>query len=194
MQAAVIWLALPAAVIFFWAIGAYNRLVRLRSRVTRAYARLDDALVRQLVWMRGCLPESLREAEHTQPAGLETEAMLAWTRLYATSEQFTAALNQVRAQPIDVSGMASLVMAHEAMRSAWAKVLVDALEPHAVPSPERLNARWLRLLHQSLPLRAEFNEAALTYNLAIAQFPAAVIARMAGFKPAGTVTRLAEVR
>lgn len=194
MLTAVIWLALPAALIFFWAIGAYNRLVRLRSAVVRAYATLDDALVRQLVWMRGTLPESVLDAEGTQPADLESQAMMAWWRLQASSEQFTATLNQVRAQPIDVPAMASLVMAHEAMRAAWSRVLADALEADAVPSPERLNARWLRLLHQSLPLRAAFNEAALAYNHAIAQFPASLIARLAGFRPAGTVSRLAEGR
>ena len=117
-----------------------------------------------------------------------------WARLHAASEQFAVALAQARAQPIDVPGMASLVMAHEALRTAWASALADAVPPDAVPSAERLQSRWMRLLHQSLPLRTAFNDAAQAYNQAIAQFPAAVVARLFGFRPAGTVTRLAEGR
>jgi len=90
--------------------------------------------------------------------------------------------------------MAALVMAHEALRTAWAHVLADAVPADAVPSAERLQARWMRLLHQSLPLRAAFNDAVQAYNQAIRQFPASLMARLFGFRPAGTVTRLAENR
>ena len=40
------WIGL--AVLLFWFVGAYNRLVRLRSATLQAYAALDAALVRQL--------------------------------------------------------------------------------------------------------------------------------------------------
>ena len=42
--------------------------------------------------------------------------------------------------------------------------------------------------------RTAFNDAAQSYNQAIAQFPASLLARLFGFKPAGTVTRLADGR
>ena len=42
--------------------------------------------------------------------------------------------------------------------------LADAVPADAVPSAERLQARWMRLLHQSLPLRAAFNDAVQAYN------------------------------
>jgi LemA protein len=188
------WMGLGAALLLFWAIGAYNRLVRLRSDAVKAFAALDELLVRQYVWVQGCLPAALRGGPQTVPGDLQDEVTAAWTRLHAASEQFAVALAQARAQPIDVSAMASLVMAHEALRTAWASALVDAVPADAVPSAERLQARWMRLLHQALPLRTAFNEAAQAYNQAIAQFPASVIARLGGFQPAGTVTRLAEGR
>lgn len=90
--------------------------------------------------------------------------------------------------------MASLVMSHEAMRTAWAGALGEAVPEGAVPSAERLQQRWMRLLHQSIPLRTAYNEAAATYNAAIGQFPASVIARLFGFAPAGTLIRLADTR
>lgn len=187
-----VWIV--AALLLFWGIGAYNRLVRLRAAVARAFAALDEQLVRQLVWIQGGLPEALRDGPHTTPGELNDEVTAAWGRLHAASEQLAVALAQARAQPLDVAAMAALVMSHEALRTAWAHALADAVPPDAVPSADRLQARWMRLLHQSLPLRAAFNDAAQSYNQAIRQFPASLLARLFGFQPAGTVTRLAEGR
>ncbi len=194
MPGASMWLGLVAALLLFWAIGAYNRLVRLRKAATRAFAALDEQLVRQLVWVQGCLPESMRGGPMTAPGELQDEVTAAWARLQAASEQFAVALARAREQGMDVPGMASLVMAHEALRTAWAAALAEAVPEDAVPSAERLQSRWMRLLHQALPLRTAFNETATAYNQAIAQFPAVIIARLFSFRPAGTVTRLAEGR
>ena len=182
-----LWLALGAALLFFWGIGAYNRLVRLRAAVVKAFAALDEQLVRQLVWVQGCLPEPMRGGAQTEPGELQDEVTAAWARLHAASEQFAVALAQLRAQPIDAQAMASL-------RTAWGTALQDAVPPDAVPSAERLQSRWMRLLHQALPLRTAFNDAVGAYNQAIAQFPASLLARLVGFRPAGTVTRLTEGR
>ncbi|MDO5693057.1 MAG: hypothetical protein Q4G70_11375 [Pseudomonadota bacterium] len=190
-----VWLWLGVALLFFWAIGAYNRLVRMRTAVVKAFAALDEQLVRQLVWVQGCLPESMRDGAQTSPGELQDDATAAWTRLQATSEQFAAALAQARLQPVDGGpAMSSLVMAHEALRAAWGAALADAVPPGTTPSADRLQQRWLRLLHQSLPLRTAFNDTAMAYNRALGQFPASVLARLAGFKPAGTITRLSEGR
>ncbi len=40
------------ALALFWFVGAYNRLVRLRSGALQAYATLDAALVRQLEFVQ----------------------------------------------------------------------------------------------------------------------------------------------
>jgi hypothetical protein len=42
-------------------------------------------------------------------------------------------------------------------------------------------------------LRAAFNETGQAYNEAIAQFPASIIARVTGFRPAGTLTQPVEM-
>lgn len=189
-----LWWVLAGAVPLFWSIGAYNRLVRLRTAVSKAFAALDEQLVRQLVCVQGCLPDSTGDEAAPDAERAISGATAAWARLQAASDQFAVALAQARSQPIDAPGMARLVMAHEALRAAWAGALDDAVPADAVPSAERLQARWMRLLHQSLPFRTAFNDAAQVYNHAIQQFPASVLARLFGFAPAGTVTRLAEVR
>ena len=192
LHSSLAWLA-TMAVLFFWAVGAYNRLVRLRSAVVQAFVDLDEQLVRQLVWLQGSLPEAVRE----HPAGEVSseppdEALSAWWRLRAAADQFGAVLARARAQPIALEPIASLVMAHEAVRDAWATVLTAAVPRDAVPSPERLQERWMRLLHQAMPLRARHNEAVSAYNAAIRQFPASLIGWLFRFQPAGLASRLAE--
>ncbi|MFV0680417.1 hypothetical protein [Ottowia sp.] len=189
-----LWWWLIPVVLFFWAVGAYNRLVRLRAAVGKAFAVFDEQLVRQVVWIQGCLPEAMRGGLQTSPIELDDPVTAAWARLHATSDQVVVALAKLRGHPMDGAGMAALVLAHEAMRTAWAGALAEAIAEDAVPSAQRLQERWMRLLHQSLPLRAAFNEAVQSYNQGIGQFPAWLLARVFGFKPAGALARLAEPR
>ena len=194
MLSSSLWWWLFGALLLFWGIGAYNRLVRLRAAVGKAFAALDEQLMRQLVWVQGGLPDEMRSGMPTAPVELQDDVTAAWARLQAAADQFAAALAQARSQRTDVPSMASLVMAHEALRGAWAGALASAVPADAVPSAERLQSRWMRLLHQALPLRAAFNDAAQAYNHAIAQFPASLLARLFSLAPAGTVTRLSEGR
>lgn len=195
MSSYTLWVSLAVAILFFWAVGAYNRLVRLRAAVNRAFAALDEQLMRQVVWVQGCLPAALRDTMMTAPAALPDDASAAWLRLNAAGDQFASALAQARSAASSAKpAMASLVMAHEALRSAWIGVIADAIAPDAVPSAERLQERWMRLLHQAMPLRTVYNDAANAYNQAIGQFPAVVVAKLFGFRPAGTLTRLSDGR
>ena len=50
------WIA--AALALFWFVGAYNRLVRLRSAALQAYAALDAALARQLEFVQSRASEA----------------------------------------------------------------------------------------------------------------------------------------
>jgi LemA protein len=181
------WLWLLPALLLFWAAGAYNRLVRLRSRASAAFAALDEQLVRQIVWVQGCLPEPMRGGGYTSPADLQDGVTAAWMRLHAASEQFAAALAKARAHVTDSAIMAGLALSHEAMRRALSTALTDAVRADAEPSTEKLQARWLRLLQQAQPLRAAFNDAAQAYNRGISQFPALMLARLLGFKPLGAL-------
>ena len=188
------WLAVVAGVLFFWAVGAYNRLVRLRNVVRVTFAALDEQLMRQLVWVQASMPEAFRGGIKTSPGELLDVVTAAWTRLQAASEQFGAALAQARRSTMDVPSTASLVMAHEALRSAWSAALTEAVPADAVPSAERLQERWMRLLHQAMPLRTAYNDAAAQYNHAIRAFPVVLLSGVFGFAPTGSLSRMTEAR
>lgn len=191
--------ALLGAVLLFWAVGAYNRLVRLRAAVQKSFAALDAQLVRELVWVQACLPEALRDGASTTPAELRDEGSAAWRRLWGASEQLAAALAAAREQPLSPDRMDGLATAHGTLDTAWAGARENlALAPAALagtpapaPTAEAMDAQRVRLLHHAAPLREAFNNAVFAYNRAIAQFPAALLARAVGFRPAGSLRRLA---
>ena len=56
-----------AAVLLFWTVGAYNRLMRLRAEANLAFASVDTELARQVELVHSQLPPP----DPTQPAPLE---------------------------------------------------------------------------------------------------------------------------
>jgi len=184
------WLGLLLAVLLFWSVGAYNRLMRLRARVSQAFAALDERLVQQLTWVQGCLP--LDELGEASSMGAETPALAAWRHLRAASEQLTHSLTAARARPLEPRATAALTAARGVLNTSWQRVgaLGDLREATV---PEAWRAEHEQLLGQIL-LRCEaFNQAARAYNDAIAQFPALLLARVFGFRPAGVMQPMALV-
>lgn len=191
MSSLVYWMLL--AVAFFWAVGAYNRLVRLRAQIGQAFAALDAQLIRQLVWVQGCLPAALRGGASVQPAQAGDEVGAAWGSLQAASEQFAHSLAAARARPLEAAVVAALASARGVLATCWQRVwtLGEDLEGLALPEP--LHGQHEQLLSQALPLCEAFNQAVRGYNEAIAQFPALLLARLFGFRRAGVIEPMAQI-
>ncbi|AVS75953.1 LemA family protein, partial [Paracidovorax cattleyae] len=80
------------AVLLFWAVGAYNRLVRLRSAAIQAFGGLDVHFVR--------ITGMLGEYEAAQSPALPAQSEVR-TALWAATTQFGACLAVARARPLD---------------------------------------------------------------------------------------------
>lgn len=183
------------ALLLFWATGAYKRLVRMRAAVGQAFAGLDRLQQEQLGWLRAALPASLGADPPAPPGGADEAALAAWTRLAAAGEQLAVALEPVRARPADHAAIDSLALARAVLREAWDEVLTCGwFMAEALPSRESLQAEWDRLQHQEAPLIAGFNSAVQAYNRAVAQFPAALLARLLGFRRARPLALVAADR
>lgn len=191
MSSLVFWVLL--AVAFFWAVGAYNRLVRLRAQVGQAFAALDAQLVRQLVWVQGCLPPALRGGAPLPPGRAEGPVGAAWASLRAASEQFAHSLAAARARPLDAAALAALSSARGVLETSWQRVWTLGEDPEGLALAEPLLGQHEQLLAQALPLCEAFNRAVLGYNQAIAQFPALLLARLFGFRQAGRLVPMALV-
>ena len=153
-----------AAVLLFWAVGAYNRLVRLRSQGIAAFAVLEG-LVNQIMPMAS--PEVTDSAA-----------------LVAAADQCRVALKMCRSQPLHGATIGALTMAYETMCLSWSRQRQHGPRGSAPESSEDLPLQWDQLVVQTEMARTEFNKTVARYNAAVTQFPAVLLARLFGFRPA----------
>jgi LemA protein len=173
----VLWIL--AAVLGFWAVGAYNRLMRLRAEAIAAFAGLESELAKQVDLVRKDLP--LPDA--TVPAPLEPEGSF-WAGLHGAAAQCAAALAAAHRRPLEPQGIAALSAARDVLGMAWERAERDDAHDLAGPRlPETVTARRVQLALQTHAATELFNQAVARYNAGIAQFPAVVLAWLFGFKP-----------
>lgn len=177
-----VWLAI--AVLLFWSMGAYNRLVRLRSQGLVAFAALEGLLHQYLELVKTNCPDA-GEANADPAARPEQDAFsAAWAALAAAAEQFNASLKVVHAQPLKGPTMLALGTALETLRLSWSRLQNLPADLAGPALPASLQSQWEQLASQIDLARAEFNGRVVNYNEAIAQFPALLLAWVFGFKPA----------
>lgn len=160
------------ALLLFWFVGAYNRMVRLRSAAFQAYATLDAALVRQLEFVQA-------------HAAVGAESLLAATA------QLTTLLAATRVHPLDPERIDALGTALHVLLSVWQRLHPDDVvsfdadgslsRPATLegvdeaPLPSRFIA-WPEPSAAAEIARGQFNAAVAQYNAAIRQFPPLLIA------------------
>lgn len=178
------------AVALFWFVGAYNRVVRLRSGALQAYAALDAALVRQLDFVQ----TRVAETAPAVPEGASADASL-----QAAADQLVTLLAATRQKPLDPAGIAALATALHVMLGAWQRLHPDAVVSFeadgTLSRPAPLAARddaaagsapiaWPEPSAAAEIARNHFNLAVAQYNAAIAQFPALLVAWIMQLRPA----------
>ncbi|MEY4265576.1 MAG: hypothetical protein RIS90_111 [Pseudomonadota bacterium] len=174
MEALSGWAVLAAALLF-WAVGAYNRLIRLRAQAIAAFHSLASALGDSLQLLSTHLahPVTVGSARDQHRADL----------LDAGGE-VAAWLKNVRPTPLDGEKMAALGQAYAQLLASWDQL--GALHIH-LPEPDLANAlqaNWLNRAAQVQLGRVEFNRRVEAYNSAIRQFPAVLLALALGLQPA----------
>lgn len=181
------WIVFAIAV--FWALGAYNRLMRLRSAVVQAFGSFDAHMVR-LVALLGEFSAAQVVVQPDALSGVEQEM----AALHGATTQLSASLAMARARPLQPSALAALAAARDVLQVSWQKAVHKAQEnvaqseladvPPASASMSPWHARWEDHARQNDQAISVFNDAVLHYNAAIAQFPANLLAWVFGFKAA----------
>ncbi len=166
------------AVMVFWALGAYNRLVRLRAAVQAADNQWQEVLRR---WVR--TSQAWRAAAPVQAADLADGAALAATeRLEHASQVLEAALVAAQARGGERLPSHPEWDACRALLAAWTDMLANAGGTEAAEmAPWRAQAADLQAVTTIAARNAE--EAMQAYQAAIGQFPASVLAQVCGFGP-----------
>lgn len=164
-----------AALVFFWAAGARQRLLGSRSAIVQGFAQLEPQLIRRHEAMAD-LVEALR-AEAPQ-------ARDALERVLAARLQVMAAAELVRHGPAMPGPIKSLVLAEASAAQAladlapWLEPAQSALSPDAA-----LPQAWQRLAaaRQGVQFAAHAcNECLLRHNAAVARLPARLVAAWMG--------------
>ena len=176
-----LWIAL--AVLLFWSVGAYNRLVRLRGAVRVAFDTLDQQWRQHVEMVRACLPASA-DASEESPGRLMDAMDSFWAGLAGAANQFVASLAAARARPFDPDAIAALATAREVLAMAWQRVQNEGEDLAGAPLPQDLQAQWQQFTVQTALAAEAFNRAVTNYNDGIAQFPALLLASLFAFKPA----------
>ena len=168
-----------AALLVFWMLGAYNRVMALRNAIGGAWQQVDDTLQK-----RGAAVAPLAAALR-EPLAAEQRALDA---LIAAQTQVQAAADAVRLRPVQAERVAALTGAEAAMRAATSRVLA-LLDQHPGLLEDEAIAGPVRVLREAEPrlgfARQLFNDASQTYDTAVQQFPTRLLARLYGFGAAG---------
>ncbi len=177
------WIVL--AVLVFWAVGAYNRVMRLRSTCVQAFGSLDTYFMQT----QGLLNEwNAVQARSAEPGG--SAHKLAYEAWQQSLGAMGAALAGARARPLNASAVQALERAHDAQAAAWHALADMPCAPDGEATeaqPQVWRQRWQQQQGQIGLATAQFNTAVAHYNAAIAQFPARVLAWFFGFRPARTL-------
>jgi LemA protein len=153
------WLSLAiAAVLVFWMVGGYNRLVALRTAIGEAFRQVDE-LVQRRAAAATALVAAAREAMPSEQAALD-----AWLAAQTTSRLAADALRA-----------GARVMA---LLDQHPEVTAEATTAAHVATLRETEARLVFA-------RQLFNEAAQAYNDAVRLFPTRLLARLYGFGTAG---------
>ncbi len=166
------------AILVFWGVGAYNRLVQLRNVIGNSFAQIDVQLKRRYDLIPNLVEVARKYAAH------ERDTLEAVT---AARNQAKAAADVARGRPAAAGAVTSLAVAEQALTGAMGR-LMAIVEAY----PELKADQSLRELAEELTstenkigfARQLFNDATLDYNNAAQQFPTNLMASMFGFREA----------
>ncbi len=163
------------AVLLFWGIGAYNRVMLLRNEIGKAFAQLDEALTRRAT-LGDALLGHLRERLPSEQASIDA--------LAAAQAEAQAAAQAVRVRPHAADPIAQLAIT-SAVHGAALTRLISLVEHHSelVSDAELYGVvDELKLVdRQRAFARQVFNQAVQNYNEAVRQFPTRVLVSFFGF-------------
>ena len=165
------------AMLVFWAVGAYNRLIRLKNTIGNAFGQIDVQLKRRYDLIPNLVEAAKKYLRH------ERETLEA---VVAARNQAKSASDAVRSRPSNALAVTTLAVAEQALSGSLGHLF--ALNE---AYPELKADQTIRDLSEELTstenkvtfARQAFNDAVLDYNNAQGQFPAVLIAKMFSFAP-----------
>jgi len=177
------WFWVFCALTVFWALGAYNRLVRLRAQVDAQYTQVMVALTGLTELAQQAISDAVADTSSHRTSSDALHIAACWRRLSTSATQARVAMARMQEHSLLPQSVEDLNQAWRLFEDTWDELKVSPWG--LMPEPLRLQWQEHRLLSQ--PLRRNFNKAVEQYNQAIAMWPATLVARLFQFRPASTL-------
>lgn len=179
MTTAQIATLIGAAVLVFWMLGAYNRLVALRNEISQAWKLVGETLQQRHDTALE-LVARLRLPLASEQGALDT--------LTSASIAAQLAAKGMSERPVRAANAIALIATDAAWNSSSARVLALASNHAELRFDAELTATRARLQELAGRLdfaRQLFNQTIDRYNAAVRQIPTRLLARLYGFGTAG---------
>ena len=178
------------AVLIFWAVGAYNRLVRLKNTIANAFGQIDVQLKRRYDLIPNLVEAAKKYLSH------ERETLEA---VINARNQAKSASDAARSRPSNALAVTTLAVAEQALTNSLGSLfaLNEAYPDLKADETIRELSEELTSTENKVTFaRQAFNDAVLDYNNAQGQFPAVLIAKVFSFAPSAMLqaTESAEER
>lgn len=181
MSSTMLWTLGLLALLFFWMLGAYNRVVALRSPIIAAWSQLETVLQARRQALAGLLVAAEPRLGNERAA---LEAVI------AAQAQLGQAADVLRPRPARADAVAALARAEAALAPALAR-LASLIEQQPDWREDSGLSGSLQTLKDLAPrwqfARQVFNDASLAYNEAVEQFPTSLLSRLFNFGRAGVL-------
>lgn len=166
-----------SAVLVFWVVGAYNRLVRLKNAIGVAFVLLEEHLRRRHE-LAARLTAVVATALAPERGALDG--------LLAAEAQAREAAERARSTPLLAGPLGALAGAEQMLAGCLQRVLA-LVEHHTElqhdPATRELAEALDETRHRIGFARLAYNDRVQAFNDASAQFPTVVLARLFGFFP-----------
>ena len=164
-----------AAMLLFWIVGAYNRLVRLRGALVRQFAPVAEQFGQRHALL-------LRLLDALAPVLANAAPRI--DSLRAACQQVEAACAHAKLRPGATGAITSLRLSDGILGEARARLPVQSAAGSELAA---LNAQ-LQASDAALAFaRRQFDEAVAEYNRAVKQFPTLLLVGLFGFRTAATL-------
>lgn len=166
------------ALLVFWSVGAYNRLIRLKNGIASSFGQVDVQLKRRYDLVPDLVEAAQKHLQH------ERDVLEA---VNTARNQARIAGDAMRSRPANAQAVRALAGAEAGLDSSLARLfaIVEAYpELKADPALSALGEDLAATEQKLAFARQAYNDSVRDFNQAQAQFPAMLVARLFGLLPA----------
>jgi LemA protein len=165
------------ALIVFWCLGLYNRLMRLRARAIDVLL----ALERHISACADLVSKHLTTGALLGAAEVDPE----WLDVLVAAQKLESMLRLQNSSALEAAAIAQVSAGWAALHTAW-QVAVSRQSDLAGPVvPPDLALAWDAAVLKVRVVHGGYAQIVDRYNESIVEFPARMVAGLLGFRPAG---------